>query len=146
MKKTLAAVVLVALASLSVDAEVLEQVLVKVNGDIITKTELETRQVAAIRQRNRTNVSTDDLRNDAELKKLLDEITPQLVVDAVDELLVMQRGKELGYRMGDEQFSQILTNIRKENKLEDGWSYISFLILKAFNCHSNALANSFFLI
>ncbi|MBL8140564.1 MAG: peptidylprolyl isomerase [Acidobacteria bacterium] len=119
MKKTLAAVVLVALASLSVDAEVLEQVLVKVNGDIITKTELETRQVAAIRQRNRTNVSTDDLRNDAELKKLLDEITPQLVVDAVDELLVMQRGKELGYRMGDEQFSQILTNIRKENKLED---------------------------
>jgi hypothetical protein len=72
-----------------------------------------------IRQRNRTNVSTDDLRNDAELKKLLDEITPQLVVDAVDELLVMQRGKELGYRMGDEQFSQILTNIRKENKLED---------------------------
>ena len=100
-------------------AEILEQVLVKVNGDIITKTELETRQVAAIRQRNRTNVSTDDLRNDAELKKLLDEITPQLVVDAVDELLVMQRGKELGYRMGDEQFSQILTNIRKENKLED---------------------------
>ena len=32
MKKTLAAVVLVALASLSVHAEILEQVLVKVNG------------------------------------------------------------------------------------------------------------------
>ena len=30
-------------------AEIIEQVLVKVNGDIITKTELETRQIAAIR-------------------------------------------------------------------------------------------------
>ena len=33
-------------------AEILEQVLVKVNGDIITKTDLEKRQVAALRQRN----------------------------------------------------------------------------------------------
>ena len=119
MKKTLAALVLVALCGLSVRAEILEQVIVKVNGDIITKTDLEARQVAAVRQRNRAVVTTDDLRNDAELKKVLDEITPQLVVDAVDELLIMQRGKELGYRMGDEQFTQILANIRKENKLED---------------------------
>jgi parvulin-like peptidyl-prolyl isomerase len=94
-------------------------VLVKVNGDIITKTELEARQVAAVRQRNRTAVTAADLRNDAEIKKVLDEVTPQIVVDAVDELLIMQRGKELGYRMGDEQFTQILGNIRKENKLED---------------------------
>ena len=31
----------------------------------------------------------------------------------------MQRGKELGYKMSDEQFTSILQNIRKENKLED---------------------------
>ena len=30
-------------------AEIIEQVLVKVNGDIITKTELEARQIEAIR-------------------------------------------------------------------------------------------------
>lgn len=119
MKKTLAALVLVALAGATGRAEILEQVLVKVNGDIITKTELEARQVAAIRQRNRTQVTTNDLRNDAELKKVLDEVTPQLIVDAVDELLVMQRGRELGYKMGDDQFNQIVANIRKENKLED---------------------------
>ena len=119
MKKTLAALVLVALAGATGRAEILEQVLVKVNGDIITKTELEARQVAAIRQRNRAQVTPDDLRIDAELKKVLDELTPQLIVDAVDELLVMQRGRELGYKMGDDQFNQIVANIRKENKLED---------------------------
>ena len=39
-------------------AEIIEQVLVKVNGDIITKTELEQRQVAALRQRMQGSRST----------------------------------------------------------------------------------------
>lgn len=119
MKNALAALALVLVATLAPRAEVLEQVLVKVNGEIFTKTELESRQVAVLRQRLRQNVRVEDLRRDEELRKALDEITPQLLVDAIDELLVMQRGKELGYRMGDEQFQSIVANIRKENKLED---------------------------
>ena len=41
-----------------------------------------------------------------------------MIVDAVDEMLLIQRAKELGYAMGDEQFQSILENIRKENKIE----------------------------
>jgi peptidyl-prolyl cis-trans isomerase SurA len=41
-----------------------------------------------------------------------------VIVDAVDELLLLQRGKELGYAMGDEQFKSIIDNIKKENKIE----------------------------
>jgi parvulin-like peptidyl-prolyl isomerase len=119
MKRVVAALVLFLLAGLAPSAEILEQVLVKVNGEIVTKTELETRQVSTLRQRLRQNVSQADLSKDEELRKALDEITPQIVVDTIDELLVMQRGKELGYKMGDEQFESILQNIRKENKLED---------------------------
>lgn len=96
---------------------VLEQVLVKVNGEIITKTDLEDRQVSALRQRNR-NVTADDLETDAELRRVLDEVTPQLLVDAVDEMIIVQRGRELGYRLSDEQFTRILANIREENKIE----------------------------
>ena len=98
-------------------AEIVEQVLVKVNGEIFTKTDLEQRQVSALRQRNK-GLSEADLRNDAQLKVALAEVTPQLVVEAVDELLLLQRGRELGYRLSDEQFAQIVQNIRKENKLE----------------------------
>ena len=90
---------------------IIEQVLVKVNGEIITKTDLETRQVAILRQRNQQL-------SDAELQKALVELTPDVLVEAVDEMLLLQRGKELGYRMTDERFKQILENIRKENKLE----------------------------
>jgi parvulin-like peptidyl-prolyl isomerase len=33
-------------------------------------------------------------------------------------MLLLQRGKELGYKVTDEQFKRVLENIRKENKLE----------------------------
>jgi len=40
------------------------------------------------------------------------------MVDAVDQMLIVQRGKELGYKLSDEQFKTVLDNIKKENKLE----------------------------
>src|SRR5262245_59895085 len=100
-------------------AEIIEQVLVKVNGDIISKTELEQRQVAALRQRMNGQVDPETLKNDVQLKKMLAEITPQVLVNAVDELLLIQHGKDLGLKMSDEQFRQIVNNIRKEQGLQD---------------------------
>jgi parvulin-like peptidyl-prolyl isomerase len=96
-------------------ADILEQVLVKVNGDIITKTELEQRQIAALRQKN-PNLRAND---EAALRQALAEVTPGVIVDVVDELLIMQRGKELGYTLSTEQFNDIVANIKKENKIED---------------------------
>lgn len=96
-------------------ADILEQILVKVNGDIITKSELEQRQVAAIRQRK----PNERPNTDAELQKALVEITPEVIVDFVDELLMVQRGRELGYSLGTEQFQSIVENIKKENKIEN---------------------------
>jgi parvulin-like peptidyl-prolyl isomerase len=100
--------------------EILEQILVKVNGDIITKTDLEARQVGALRQR--TQQLSDD-----ELKKAIAELTPDLLVDAVDEILLLQRGKELGYKVTDEQFKRVIENIRKENKLESDEQFAAAL-------------------
>ncbi len=96
-------------------ADIIEQILVKVNGEIITKTDLEQRQINAVRQRPELQGTRG---NEEALAKLLSEITPSVIVDAVDELLLLQRGKELGYAMGDEQFKSIIENIKKENKIE----------------------------
>jgi peptidyl-prolyl cis-trans isomerase SurA len=107
----------VALASAGLRAEIIEQILVKVNGEIFTKSDLEQRQVSALRQKGQQI----DLKNDSanqQLRKALDEITPQIMVDAVDEMLLVQRGKELGYKLSYEQFKGVLDNIKKENKLE----------------------------
>jgi peptidyl-prolyl cis-trans isomerase SurA len=113
---SLAAVTVLAIAAPR--AEIIEQVLVKVNGEIFTKTDLEQRQVQVLRQRGQQI----DLKADAanqQLRKALDEITPQIMVDVVNEMLVVQRGKELGYTLSNEQFTGIVDNIKKENKIEN---------------------------
>jgi parvulin-like peptidyl-prolyl isomerase len=98
-------------------AEILEQVLVKVNGEIFTKTELEARQVITLRAKGQAmDLKTDP--SNAALRKALDEITPGIMVDAVNEMVIVQRGKELGYRLSDEQFKGVVDSIRKENKIE----------------------------
>src|SRR5688572_11664060 len=111
---TVALVVVSGLVVTAQRAEILEQILVKVNGDIITKTELEQRQIGALRQRD-PNFRPG---SDAELQKALVEVTPDVIVNAVDEMLLVQRGRELGYALGTEQFQGIIDNIKKENKIE----------------------------
>jgi peptidyl-prolyl cis-trans isomerase SurA len=119
MKRSLAVLLCLCAATVVGRAEIVEQVIVKVNGEIFTKTDLEQRQIAALRARNNRAVTPLDLENDAQLKSALTDVTPRLVVDAVDELLIMQQGKERGYHLSDEQFKGIVERIRKENKLED---------------------------
>jgi len=104
--------VAVALCTARPSAEVIEQILVKVNGEILTKTDLEQRQVQALRAKGLQPA------DDAALKKAIEEITPQIVADAIDEMLLTQQGKELGYKLSDEEFDRVVGNIRKENKLD----------------------------
>ena len=120
-RTSLRAIAIAALLSASLAAvarsEILEQVLVKVNGDIFTKTELETRQVGELRQRGKP-IDLSTPQGNEELRKAIADITPQLLVTAIDEMLIVQRGKELGYKVGDEQFKQILDNLKTQNKIE----------------------------
>jgi len=103
---------IVASMTIPVTADVIEAVLVKVNGEILTKTDLEQRQIQALRARG---IQTTD---DEALKKAIADITPGLLVETIDEMLLVQRGKELGYKMTDEDFNRVVTRIRTDNKLD----------------------------
>src|SRR5688572_5030293 len=117
MKQLIVATSMTALAAaISVRAEIIEQVLVKVNGEIITKTEFESRQVDELRNRPelaKANTAT------AELQRAIAQITPDLILNAVDKLLLVQRGRESGYALGDQQFARIVEDLRKSQNLED---------------------------
>lgn len=116
LKSYACALGLALLVPASAAAQMIEQVLVKVNGDILTKTEFEQRQVATLRTRPElANVTPES----TALKRAVAEVTPELILNAVDELLLLQRGKELGLALGDEQFKTILENIKKSNNLDD---------------------------
>jgi peptidyl-prolyl cis-trans isomerase SurA len=117
MRQTIVAACLAALVTtIPLRAEIIEQVLVKVNGEIITKTEFESLQVAELRNRPElAKASTSSLA----VQRAIAEITPDLILNAVDELLLVQRGRESGYALGDQQFTQIVDGIRKSQNLED---------------------------
>src|SRR5260370_41362237 len=124
--KSLLRVVLVLAAVATPRGEIIEQILVKVNGDIFTKTDLEQRQIAALRQKGQAiDLKSDP--NNVQLRKALDEITPQIMVDAIDEMIIVQRGKELGYTLSDTQFKGVVDNIRKENKIESEQTFKAVL-------------------
>jgi len=113
MFKRIALIALILAAPLQ--AEVIEQVLVKVNGDIVTKSDFERLQLDLLRQRPELQNVTPE---SPELQKAVAESTPQLILSAVDELLLVQRGRELGYVMTDEQFKGVLENIKKDNNID----------------------------
>jgi len=112
----LAVVVALLAAGVPVRAEIIEQVLVRVNGEIVSKTDFEQRQINVLRTRPElANVSPTSL----EVQKAIQETTPDLILEAVDELLLIQRGRELDYALGDEQFKRIVEDIKKSNNITD---------------------------
>src|SRR5262249_8018842 len=121
----LAAVLVVSIGSIA-RSEIIEQVLVKVNGEIFTKTDLETRQVQEIRQRNR-QIDLSTAKGNEELRKAIQDVTPSIMVSVVDEMLIVQRGKELGYRVSDDQYKQILDNLKTQNKIESDEQLVAAL-------------------
>src|SRR5687768_12497874 len=97
-------------------AEILEQVLVKVNGDILTKTDFEARQVSMLRSRPEFATGNP---SQLDLQRVIGEITPTVILEAVDELLLVQRGREMNYSLSDQQFTEIVDGIKKSNKITD---------------------------
>lgn len=97
---------------------IIQRVLVKVNGEAFTQTDLEQKQTEALAAKNQqANVKTAE--TDAVLRRELQQITPGIIVDAVDEMLLVQRARELGYKMSDDQYQKFIDNIKADNHLAD---------------------------
>src|ERR1700682_1084800 len=78
-----------------VGAEIIEQILVKVNGEIFTKTDLESRQVRELRQKG-LQVDPKNDQSDAQLRQALNGVTPQIMVYARTGTVVLTRANATG--------------------------------------------------
>jgi len=92
---------------------IIERILLKVNGEILTQTGLETKQIEEIRRLGLQPT------NNAELARIVSEVTPAVISAEVDQLLQVQRGREMGWRISDAQFTEIVENLKAENDFED---------------------------
>jgi len=88
--------------------EIIERVIVKVNGDVVTQSEFEARQIAAVQQ---ARVNPD------QVEKFLRENNAHILQEAIDDLLLVQRAADLGIKLRPEFVKEIIEGIKKDNKI-----------------------------
>lgn len=99
-------------------SSIIQKVIVKVNGEIFTQNELEREQIGALQERAKRRLTPADL-NDTALQAALGEVTPTILVEVIDELLMVQRGRELGAKFSEKYMQSALDQIKKTNNMDD---------------------------
>ena len=74
-------------------AEIIERVVAKVNGDIITQSEFEARQLAAVQS---ARIPSE------QVEAYLRQNNARILQEAVDDLLITQRAADLGIKLRPE--------------------------------------------
>jgi len=96
--------------SASSRAEIIERVVAKVNGDIVTQSEFEARQLAAVQA---ARISPD------QVESYLRQNNARILQEAVDDLLITQRAADLGIKLRPEYVQDVIDGIKKENNIPD---------------------------
>jgi SurA N-terminal domain/BlaR1 peptidase M56 len=96
-----------------------EQILVTVNGEGLTNADFTQRHQELRETIGRSDASGHWLPAGSTRLNSGSNGRPEVLVDAVDDTLIVQRGKQLGYTFTDNQFKSLLDNIRKVYKIEN---------------------------
>lgn len=94
------------------DVATVEQIVAKVNGDIVTKSEIERTKKQMEAQLTQRGV------NPRELRQIMAEREKDALRDRIDELLLVQRAKELNISV-DTEVSKYLAEIQQQQKIAD---------------------------
>lgn len=104
----------------------IERVIVKVNGEILTQGQLEQMQVEALQDQKQQVETSKDLSR-ADVAKAVADVTPAILVDAIDDLLLVQAAREAGLKLSEEQFKMTVEGIKKENKITNDADFMTAL-------------------
>jgi peptidyl-prolyl cis-trans isomerase SurA len=108
MKSPFVWIIVLSLLPASSPAAVLERVIAKVNGEIITLSEFEQRQLVAAQASNLPR---------ERIEAFLQEKGGEILQDAIDDLLLSQKADELGIKVRSEALDQVVEEIKKDNKI-----------------------------
>ena len=91
-------------------AEILERIIAKVNGEIITQTEFQARQLAAAQA---ARVEPD------RVGQFLRENNAKILQEAIDDILLVQRADDAGLKLPPHYIDDVIDGIKKDNKIEN---------------------------
>jgi len=95
-------------AATLVHSDVIERVIARVNGEIVTLSDFEARQLSAI-QAARVP--------EAEIESFLRQNNARLLEEAMEELLLVDRAAAMGFKLRPEYLDQVLEDIKKEQNI-----------------------------
>jgi parvulin-like peptidyl-prolyl isomerase len=108
MRRLFALLLLPSLAPSGAGAEIIERVVAKVNGQIITLSEFQTRQIAAAQ-----GARVDP----ANVGAFLRQNNARILQEAIDEILILQKAEDAGIKAPAEWIDESIEGIRKENNI-----------------------------
>jgi peptidyl-prolyl cis-trans isomerase SurA len=117
MKCFLSVALVAATAAMAADVSVVDLIVAKVNGDIITKSEIERskRQLEADLKQRSASVNSAQA---AQLRQQFEERSKDMLREKIDTLLLVQKGKEMSVNV-DQQFSKYQAEMMKSLKIAD---------------------------
>jgi peptidyl-prolyl cis-trans isomerase SurA len=98
--------------ALAADSVVVDEIIAKVNGDIITRSEID---------RDRKNLEEEGRRsgiNSAQLRTEVQERSKDLLRERIDGLLLVSKGKELNVNV-ESELSKYMADLRNQSKIVD---------------------------
>lgn len=105
-------------ASVAVQGDVIERVIARVNGQIVTLSEFEARQMAAV-QAARVP--------ETEIEPFLRQNNARLLEEAMEELLLVDRAAALGMKLRPEYLDQVIEDIKKEQNITNEADFMAQL-------------------
>jgi parvulin-like peptidyl-prolyl isomerase len=97
-----------ALAPPGARAEIVERVVAKVNGQIITLSEFQSRQIAAAQ-----SARVDP----ANVGSFLRQNNARILQEAIDEILILQKAEDVGIKAPSQWIDESIDGIRKDNNI-----------------------------
>ena len=113
-------VFLLAGIALAAEVKVLEQIVAKVNGDIITRSELDRQRQTLEAELRQRQVPAD------QFEAVLKEREKDLLKDQIDQLLLVQKSRELSISV-DAEITRQLAQIQQEAKITDPDRFAAFV-------------------
>jgi peptidyl-prolyl cis-trans isomerase SurA len=95
-------------AAALVQGDVIERVIARVNGEIVTLSDFEARQLAAVQVARVP---------EGEIEAFLRENNTRLLDEAMEELLLVDRAAALGFKLRPEYLDQVIEDIKKEQTI-----------------------------
>src|SRR5262245_51371342 len=96
-------------------AEIIERVVVKVNGDIVTLSDFTARQVA---EAQAARVTPD------RIEQFLRDNNARILQAAIDDVLITQKAADMGMRVPPAYLKDVIENIKKENNIESDEAFL----------------------